>query len=484
MTSRNRSRNRYIQIALTYTQPLPLRLWALCTAAFITWMCCIREANYAVQLCILLLGGTLVAWIAAMVPAHAKEQIADARSSLTPHYRAPHLIVAAAVFITIVTALTAFTIWRFHHLPREVGWINIPLTTVGFFATALMWSAALAWVSHRQSLGLITAVVCAGVLVATPLGAEFRAAVIANRYPALTIGLLVASILAFAGLWWRLAVLHEEMPEYFRLEQLNTRLRVQMTGDRFFRRAAAAQTGAMTDWMCHTAVLDRVGNVFDASLWRRVQHWRLVIGVGRVSMLAPLMVALTVLGAAVFDADGRTTSDDDFLLHFPLVLGLLMPIIVAGINLPRRWYMLGIESLRPVSRAQMLREHGGAVATELAITFAWTVAGSYLPAMIFKPALLLTYNFVTSVALMAAAQVWFFGVAMWVLRWRGSLTWMGVVFGGLWLGTLALVAKQFQPGPRIDLARGPSPLFALALVIAGLIVLYDAYRRWLVTDLD
>src|SRR5207249_8897725 len=97
-----------------------------------------------------------------------------------------------------------------------------------------------------------------------------------------------------AALWWRLAVLHEEMREYFRLESFNSRLRVQMTGDRFFRRAAAAEADPFNEWVRAAHRLNHPPNVLAASLLRRARHWRLVIGVGRSHAINAL-----VLGAAI-----------------------------------------------------------------------------------------------------------------------------------------------------------------------------------------
>ena len=476
--------NKFLQIALTYTCPLPLRIWAVCFIAFAIWLLCVREMNYGLQMAILMIGGMLAAFLGATIPAHAKEQLADARSSLTPHYRAPHLIVAAIFFVAGLGGVVAFTMWRYHQVPRTTGWITVDATFTGLLAITLFWAAALSWMSHYQLLKIIFVVIGLGVFSATPPGLWFNSDILSGHSPVLAYAIIAIATAAMIALWWRLAVMHEEMHEYFRLEQLNTRLRVQMTGDRFFRRASAAETGPTTDWMSRTALLDRVGNMFNASFWRRVQHWRLVTGIGRISMLAPILVALTVLAAVVTDERGRTKDDDDFLLHFPMVIGLVLPIITAGAGLPRRWYMLATESLRPATREQYLREHGAAFAVELAITWAWATVGGYLPTLIFKPELFLTYTFVACVLLTAAAQVWFFAVAIWLLRWRGSLFSMGIAFGLVCLGTLAIVAKQFEAGPRIDLTRGPSPLLALALVIAGLVVAYDAYRRWMVTDLD
>ena len=61
-------------------------------------------ARYGEQLALFMLGGTLAGMFGAFVVAHAKEQLADARARLTPGFRTPHLVVAAAVLERVAGA--------------------------------------------------------------------------------------------------------------------------------------------------------------------------------------------------------------------------------------------------------------------------------------------------------------------------------------------------------------------------------------------
>src|SRR5690349_7694451 len=99
-------RGRYAQIALSYAMPLPMRIWAVLTALCVTWIVCVRDGHKGVQMVMLATGGSFVVWFGAMVTAHAKEQLSDARAALTPGYRRPHLIVAAAMFVVGVIGLS------------------------------------------------------------------------------------------------------------------------------------------------------------------------------------------------------------------------------------------------------------------------------------------------------------------------------------------------------------------------------------------
>jgi hypothetical protein len=77
--------SRYVQIALTYTRPWPLRIWAMAAAAGMLWMVCalvFMPVDFGVQATILLTGGIMAVWVGAMITSHAKEQLADPRASL------------------------------------------------------------------------------------------------------------------------------------------------------------------------------------------------------------------------------------------------------------------------------------------------------------------------------------------------------------------------------------------------------------------
>src|SRR5216110_2029793 len=153
---RRRIGNRYAQVALTYTRPWYMRLWA----AFIGWFVLAslifsRKADYAGQIAYLTIGGTIAAWGGAIIAGHAKEQLADARARLTPAFRAPHLIVAALVFIAGAIGFSAFIVFRLHQSPLAPGWPAVSTTTSGFIALVLLAAAAMAWSTHLQSATFI-----------------------------------------------------------------------------------------------------------------------------------------------------------------------------------------------------------------------------------------------------------------------------------------------------------------------------------------
>ena len=116
------TRGRYAQILLTYTRPWPMRIWAAGVVAYFAWLFGVQRAPSHVQFGLLMLGGFLGAFAAMLIASHVKEQIADARSSLMPGFRFPHLAAAAALLVLSLVLLSVLTAYRVHHLPVVVGW--------------------------------------------------------------------------------------------------------------------------------------------------------------------------------------------------------------------------------------------------------------------------------------------------------------------------------------------------------------------------
>jgi hypothetical protein len=477
--------SRYAQVALTYTRPWYMRLWA----AFIAWFVLAsivfqRKADYGGQIAYLLIGGTIAAWGGAIIAGHMKEQLADARARLTPGFRKPHLIVALLVFVAGVIGFGTFVVAQVHRIPVIEGWPTFRgLTYSGYFAIVLLSAAGMAWSTHLQSAAFIFSTIGAGLLLVTTPGARVMSDMFVGRSPAVAYGVIAASVAALAGLAWRLAVMNEEMAEYWRMEGARWGLRPQMTGDPRQRRNAFAEAGPINEFLRRAARLEFVPNVFAAGFWMRVRHWRIVAGVGRLSWLGGGMFLAFLF---VIHFVGIKPSKDEqlaVLIFIPAMLSLVMPAIFTMTTWAQRWNMLAVESLRPVaSRGRFLREQGTALALDLAIMWAAITAGTFATALFYQPRWLLSGTVAAILFRSAAAQMWIFALNVWMLRYR-TQRWLGFV---AFVGSMLLVAVL--TGKAIDGTKGtlntPSPLVSLLFVLVSVVITYDAYRRWLRTDLD
>jgi hypothetical protein len=468
-------RSRYAQIALTYTKPWPLRIWAIVTTLTVLWVQ-IAYGDAGAHIAMLFLGGTMAVWVGAMITAHVKEQLADARSSLTPHFRTPHLLVAAVLFIITVCGLTLLVGWGASPLRWDYGGYDLWLP--GYLALVLIVTAAMAWMAHLQSpasVGLL-------ILMITPVwfasGRAMLNDIVRGRSVELGYIILAVAVAALVALWWRMALLHAEMPEYARTMGPGFRLRVQMTGDPGFRRENAAGTGALEAWVRGADRLDQMANVAAAGFWQRVRHWRIVIGLGRT----PIFVAL-VLGLWSFVMPHLTGGmrDKHSRVVLPIMLSVLLPGVIVAAVWPRRWYTLADESLRPASRRQFVREQGAAMAMELAVNWFTLTAAVVTAALLLEPSMSRLAPLWRALPLIVATQILIFGVIVWVMRYRSG--WLVVV--PIFLATFTGLAVMVVGGALSELKSIQPMLIAAGIcAVVGVTITFDAYRRWLLTEFD
>jgi len=460
-------RSRYAQIALTYTKPWPLRIWAAGVAIGMLWIviaAMIAGANDdSVRMGALFFCGSAAAWLGAMIAGHAKEQLGDARASLVPGFRTPHLVIATVMFLVLVVGLACVVAW---------GEVWVP----GYLGIVLAITALLAWMGQLQTPSLIIL----GAAVVTPVffadGRALFTDVLRGRAAGVGYAVLAASVAALVGLWWRLAVMSEEMPEYGRGGGVGLRLKVRMTGDPAFQRENAAGASRIESFVRQARRFDAVPNIAAAGFWPRAGHWRFVIGTGRM----PIFVAL-VLGLWVPLLQATTTKPDVGII-VALVSASFVPGLMFAATWPRRWYVLGDESLRPASRRQFIREHGAAMAMEYAITWAWITAAPFASAVLFASWPQRVFEqLMVALPMMAAVQALIFAILVWILRFRAGWLVIVPIFLVTGVGVAALIV-----GAAIAEARNVNAamLFTLLVAVAGVGITLDAYRRWLVTEFD
>ena len=476
-----RRSNRYAEIALTYTRPWYMRLWGALIAWFVFASFALTgKADYGAHAAVLLVGGTIAAWGGAIIAGHMKEQMADARSRLTPGFRPPHLVVAAAVFATGVVAFAMYVVLHQHSLPLAPGWPALRVNYAGFLALVLLSAAAMAWATHLQSALFIFATIAAGTLFVAPVGHALMTGMLAGERPVVTYATITMAAWSLAALGSRLASMHEEMRDYWRQDPTRAMGRVRTTGDPAQRRLSVAEAGPLAAFLRGADRLNDVRNVFAASFSTRVRHWRHAMGIARISWFSGVVFVPLLLMVRWFSDNPR--GDEEFMLAvLPAILSMTMPMIFTSTNWPQRWNRIAVESLRPVeSRGRFFREQGTAMASDLALTWASLTVGVYVPTMIYRPEWFATITTAYTVLLTAAGQVWLFGVCIWALRHR-TWRWLAfITFIGSLMTVGILVARVVDGPGGVKLA----PLIAVVLALVGLLIARDAYRRWLKTDLD
>jgi hypothetical protein len=200
-----------------------------------------------------------------------------------------------------------------------------------------------------------------------------------------------------------------------------------------------------------------------------------------------MLAATMALGLATiyyFGADHTRGTQQGLLVIVPAILSMAAPVLVATAGWSQRWFVIGTESLRPVaSRGTFLREQAAAKAIELAKLWFWFTIGAFVPGLVLRPAWILSIPIAAALLLILAAQVFLFSIAVWMLQLR--LSWF-VHFGTTVTALIACgILLAWQIGnEKQEILRTPSPLWAGLFIVLGAVILLDAHRRWLKTDLD
>jgi len=212
------------------------------------------------------------------------------------------------------------------------------------------------------------------------------------------------------------------------------------------------------------------------SLWQRIRLWR--AGNSAVFPLILLPEGFTYL--FVFVAGVMVPSGQrSILARGNAFLILFFPVWTAVNSMWQRRKTAAIESLRPVGRSQFLIDNGLAYAYGMAVewglnSIAWCGLAYVLGSVAWSEML-------SVVALTAAVQVLFFGLVAWVMRYMQFTTFAALLTAGI----AGLFLTFFIPIPW---ATGIASVGALlwvtpGIAVAGALITWDAYRRWMRTEM-
>ena len=144
--------------------------------------------------------------------------------------------------------------------------------------------------------------------------------------------------------------------------------------------------------------------------------------------------------------------------------------------------MLAHELLLPVDRPSYVRQLGMAVAIGQLQLWAGVSLGLALWLLLVARQPLSLTNLAILLGIFTLLQPWFFGIGAWFVRYRN----MGLLL-------VAFLLALYVPVIPVAFYAGPAPLSpwrsialpsAGVVAIFGLLLTYDAYRRWLAADFD
>ena len=402
-----------------------------------------------------------------LVAAHAKEQFADSRAHLMPGFRYTHGLIGAAAALLVAVVLPAI-------ITLVMGWQSVGLTAIsvlGFGTVLWLMLACSAWISLF--------VVAAWLASVTEPGGKYLQELVTGQSEGQAVALLIVGLIVAIRGGVRLIRLNEDMPEY------HTRIKWDPSARSHMSRQAWSGEGRILsrlwDWLTERqmASLTQHAGRAPSSRWSRICRWRIGMCTGwSVWLWAFGMIAyVAILDHFFFTNGGKIDNKPPSVFMFSF-MATFFPVL-GGMG---RWIVrcrsLGRELMLPVDRVAYVRQLGLAAAvSQFQLWCAIVIA-----AIVWWQTLATPSPGFDAVALMLAVsglcQFWTFGMSAWFARYRSQ---------GLF--TLGMISALMPAQMLAGFANGsPFLLWALpaagVLAMLGLLVAWDAYRRWLRADFD
>jgi hypothetical protein len=433
-----------------------------------------------------------------MIVSRLKAQMGSWRSFLMPGYRAPHLLVAAAIGAAIFLVMGCFPTalellrqleWRFfvHNIVQQWWrmrydyWIDEFWPSLGDLALVLLAATMTGWLTVWLSAWRVPALIVIGLLgleVAHEIGRQawfyFSPA---NRGAASAIYSLLYEV-GGGGLSFAVDHVGRDADLVLRLFALDFLLAAAL----FLRlgRLSVAGEAISADervpWLARLLTASRptqAGAMAAANVWQRARHRRR-IGLGHrfVWIVAIYLAALISLSPLLEATNGRWLTDGGYAFGALFAAGVICALAI-GLSWPQRFAdMREVELLRPAGRDAFAREIGLAMLADAAEICLATLSAVLIPIAFWTPAVLTWPPFWNAVAALILSQALLFGALVWTMRLRATAA-----------PLVALLASIILLSVLMDQAMDNHFLTpALVAGAIGIALSADAYRRWLKGD--
>ena len=216
-----------------------------------------------------------------------------------------------------------------------------------------------------------------------------------------------------------------------------------------------------------------------ASSWSRVCRWQ-------VGMLAGWFAWLLAIVSFFFFAITLWMTGQNLQkagAGFPFVMfSVMLPSMFWGFIWRGRSPMLGRELLLPVDRPSYVRQFGMAAAVVQLKLWAGMSVGLTLWLFLTARQSFSFTDLAFMLGIFTLLQPLFFGVGVWFLRYRNPGMLIGGFIGAVYVSMIP-AALYAAPGP-LDPWRYSALPVAGIMALLGLLITWDAHRRWLVADFD
>ncbi len=466
----NRRRaNPYVQVALTYIRrPLaswPGRILALgwipaiiCVSVFLRGR---KDADFTLLMVAFM-------FICVFSAIQIAQQFSDAHAHLTPAFRRVHIVVVAIVALVIAVLLPAIITW-------SVGFRSIALVasaTFMFGASLCMFLSPLSWLNWITAVGIIAS--------CTPWGKAILYRFVAGEYEIQALGLLVVGVTMTLLGGLRLIRLNEDMPEFHKWNSLGLN---RMTRQQPMAGAAPSRgfRARLSEWIVERqmAATTRHARRASTSWWSSVCRWQVGMMTGLSTPIIALLVFLYCAGLVWVAGQSTDISNTVFPM---LIIVLIAQGFLWGIIARRRAQTLTYELLLPVDRRTYFRQMGLAAALSQIQIWAGLSVGLAAWVLITAGQPFALANLAVLLGIFTLLQPWCFGLGAWFARFHNIGLLMVAAFVAIYAAMIP-IALFAAPGPMSAWRNVALPL-AGTLAAIGLLITFDAYRRWLVADVD
>lgn len=405
-----------------------------------------------------------------MLAVHLKTLFASPRARMMPGFRAPHLVMAAALLAFVVLP------------PPVILWLRAGLSPVGPLGISLLIVVMFAWQSWHMSQALTIPALAIWFSLMFGAQTEFIGGVLGRWLltPATTLPatlLLIGTVFWLAVLGLRIAAVHEEVPAYG----------MKMPADGFralTARSASRESEKMAGRMIERSQfmsrsLDRwfefsMRHLPSGKTLKRVVLYRVVHGYGLFVAIPVVCLVFALLSGLL----PSTAMGQGISFFFPAFF--IPQFILGGVGATwlqhGRWH--ASELLRPQSRLEFVRGIFQGVSLDLIWAGLWMLISQTL--LIYQSRSIMGRGLEESILLLAVMTVSYLTIAasvlLFVLSYQNfwvyiiSITGLFVVMAGL---GAAITGLQLDRFPWV------LPALAVTCGIAARLVYLKAKARWM-----
>ena len=217
------------------------------------------------------------------------------------------------------------------------------------------------------------------------------------------------------------------------------------------------------------------------SWWSSACRWQMMLGIGWLAWLIWVLATLAMLLLGMWLVKGPFG-----MTHNLMACGLLLLLPMAALagQFLQRKGIMGRELLLPVARGLYLKQLGTSAALCQIQCWSAVTTATFFWWLVVVPESVSGGTIAGIVVIGGFAQIWLFAAAAWLMRHQKMVLALGLIVS-LAVGFLApTVTNGFTVAPWRTEWRDALGIAVVVLTLFAAFLIWAAYRRWLVADID